>query len=136
MSSQARGATLRRGWTPEASGRRLASAPAELRRDVPDDAFQQVRVVVDAELVRDRQQQCVRSGDRLVPGEILDELVDLPGVRLAESGCAAIDEPDLVGTPRLRAEVRMVGAVDDREDAAADRYPRLALVAGFLPCVP
>ena len=72
------------------------SAPAQLRRDVPDDAVQQVRVVVDAELVRDRQQQRVRGGDRLVPGELLDELVGLPGVRLAESGQPAVDEADLV----------------------------------------
>ena len=85
-----------------------ASAPAQLRRDVPDDAVQQVRVVVDAELVRDRQQQRVRGGDRLVLGELLDELVGLPGIRLAEPGRAAVDEADLVLAARLRAEVRAV----------------------------
>src|SRR5664279_4517829 len=98
---------VRRPAAPSAS----ASAPAKLRCDVPEDAVQQVRVVVDAELVRDGQQQCVRGGDRLVAGELLDELLGLPCVRLAESGCAAVDVPDLVLTARLCAEVRAVGAV-------------------------
>ena len=52
--------------------------------------------VVDTELVGDRQQQGVRSGDRLVLGQLLDELVGLRGVGLAEAGLAAVDESDLV----------------------------------------
>src|SRR5450631_109651 len=78
------------------SPRRASSTPAELRRDVAHERIEDVRAVVDTELVGDRQQQGVRGGDRLVLGELLDQLLRFPGVRLAEACLAAVEEADLV----------------------------------------
>src|SRR6185295_17282199 len=94
------------------TGWRQRSAPAKVRREVPKHTVDQVRVVVDAELVRNGEEQCVRGRDRLVPGEILDELVRLPGVGLAEPRSAAVQISDLVLTVGL-AEVCAVEVVDD-----------------------
>ena len=47
-------------------------------------ALDDVGVVVDAELVRDGEQQGVGRGDRLVLGQLLDQLVGLGGVRPPE----------------------------------------------------
>ena len=55
-------------------------APAEPRRHVLQDALDRVGVVLDAELVRDREQQRVGRLDRRVPCELLDEDVRLRGV--------------------------------------------------------
>ena len=80
--------------------------------------------VVHTELIGDSQQQSVGGGDRLILGQLLDELLGLPGVSLAEARLAAIDEPDLVLRFVFPAEVGAVEVVDDREDAAADRDTR------------
>ena len=60
--------------------------PAKLRREVAQHTLDDVRVVVDAELIRDGQKQRVGGRDRLVVGKFLNEPVRLPGVRLAEPG--------------------------------------------------
>jgi hypothetical protein len=54
--------------------------PAQLGGNEPEDAFDGVGVVFDAELVRDREQQGVGSLDRRVAGELLDEDVGFRGV--------------------------------------------------------
>ena len=100
------------------------------------DAVEEVGVVVDAELVGDGEQQGVGGGDRFVVGEFLDQLLGLSGVGFAEPGGAAVEVPDLVLAVAGRAEVGPVQVGDDREDAAADRDPRPALVAGGLPRLP
>ena len=46
--------------------------PAELWSDVLQDALDDVRVVLHAQLVRNRQEQRVRRGDGLILGELLD----------------------------------------------------------------
>ena len=61
-----------------------------------DQVFQQVRVVVDTELVRDGDQHGVGCGDRLVLGEVRHELVGFTGVGLAEPGDTTVDVPHLV----------------------------------------
>ena len=92
-------------------------------------------VVVDAELVGDGQQQGVGRGDRLVLAEVLDQLVGLAGVRLAEARAAAVEVADLVPAAGLAAELGTVQVAEDGEDAPADGDPRLTLVAGGLPGV-
>ena len=74
----------------------MRSVPPERGGDVAQQAVEQVRVVVDAELVREGDEQGVRGGDRLVLGQLLDEPVGLAGIRLAEAGDAAVDVADLV----------------------------------------
>ena len=69
----------------------------------------------------------------LVVGELLDELLRFAGVRLAEPGRPAVEVADLVLAAGVVAEVRAVLVGDHGEDAAADRHPRLAGVAGFFP---
>src|SRR5207253_1583294 len=116
-------------WPAEAPG----SAPAELRRDVPQDAVEDVRVVVDAELVRHGEQQGVRGRHGLVLGQLLDQLVRLAGVGLPEAGDAPVDVADLVTAGRVVAEVRAVEVAHEREDAPAHGHARLARVAGRGP---
>ena len=82
------------------------SAPAKLRRDVAQYRVEDVGAVVDTELIRDRQQQSVGGGNRLILGQLLDELLGLPGVCLAEARLAAINEPDLVLGVAFRSDER------------------------------
>jgi hypothetical protein len=93
-----------------------------------------VGVVLDAELVRDRQQERVRGLDRGVLGELLDEHIGLRRVRTPEDRFGLrVEVADLVRLLAAAAEIRPVAVVDQREDAATDRYARLALVPGGFP---
>jgi hypothetical protein len=74
----------------------LTASPAQSRRDEALDPVEQVRVVVDAKPVRNRQEQSVSSRDRLVLGKIGDQPVPLAGVRLAEPGSAPVKPADVV----------------------------------------
>ena len=60
------------------------SAPAEGRGHLGQDRLEHMGVVLDPELVRDRQEQGVRLGDRLVLGERVHQLVGLIGVGATE----------------------------------------------------
>src|SRR5690349_7980180 len=74
-----------------------ALPPAELRRDVLQDALHGVGVVLHAELVWDREQQRVGRLDRRVLGELLDEDVGLRSVGPAEDRLRLrVDPADLV----------------------------------------
>ena len=98
------------------------------------DGLDDVRVVLDPELVGDGQQQGVGGGDGLVLLELLDELVRLGRVASAEDRLGArVDVPDLVLVGAAAAEVGPVAVVGEREDGPADRDPGLAVVARFLP---
>ena len=67
-------------------------------------------------------------------GELLDEDVGLRGVGAPEDRLRlGVDVADLVRLLVAAPEVRPVPIVDQREDAAAHRDPRLALVAGRRP---
>ncbi len=91
-------------------------------------------VVLDAKLVRDRQQERVRRLDRRVRGELLDKDVGLRGVRTPEDRLGlCVDVADLVRLLVAAPEVRSVAVVDQREDAATDRHPWLALVPSRSP---
>src|SRR4029078_2590630 len=68
-----------------------ASSPAEPGRDVLEDRLDDVGVVVDAELVRHRQQHSIGFRDRLVALELRNELIRFVGITAAENralGCA------------------------------------------------
>ena len=104
------------------------SAPAEGGRDVPQDGLEDVGVVVDAELVGDREEQRVRLRDRLVGLELGDQSVGLGGVGPAEHGAHVVDDADLIAA-RATAEIGPVPVVDEREDGARDRDARLAPMA-------
>jgi hypothetical protein len=111
------------------------SAPAKLRSEVAQHTVEDVRVVVDAELVRDSQQYCVCGRDRLVLGEFLHKLIRFPGVRLSESGGSAIEVTDLVLATGRATKIRPVQVADDGKNASADRDPRLTFVTGGRPSV-
>ena len=85
-----------------------ALTPPEIGCEVPEHALDEVGVVVDPELVRDGEQQGVRGRDSLVLGEVLDQLVGLAGVRLAEPGDSAVEVADLVLAAGLAPEVGAV----------------------------
>jgi hypothetical protein len=111
-----------------------AEPPAELRRDVPQDALDGVGVVVDAELVRNGEQDRVGRGDGRVRRQLPDENLGLGGVGAAEDRSRVlVDVADLVVLLLAPAEVGAVAVVDDGEDAAAHRDSRLARVTGLSP---
>src|SRR5450755_2748933 len=71
--------------------------PAKIRCYELENALDRVGVVLDAELVRDSQQQRVGGLDRRVPGELLHEDVGFCGVRTSEDRLRLrIDVADLV----------------------------------------
>src|SRR5690606_28544621 len=110
------------------------SAPAESRGDMGQDRFDDMGVVIDAELVRNGEQKRVGLGDGFVSPQFLDKLVRLGGVAPSEDRPRIlVDEADLVGAFVASAEIHAVTVVDQREDTAAHRYARLAFVAGGLP---
>src|SRR4051812_12281444 len=91
-------------------------------------------VVGDAQLVGDGQEQGVRFGNGFIRPELLDQRIRLGCVAAAEDRPGPlVDESDLVLPVTLVSEIGAVAVVDQREDAAADRDPRLARMAGFLP---
>src|SRR5690349_16105346 len=100
------------------------SAPAELRRDVLEDALERVRVVFDSELVRHRQQQRVGRRDGLVRRELLHERAGLGRVRAAEDRAGGgVDVTALLlllaaAPPAVRALVLVV----ERGDTPARRH--------------
>src|SRR5690606_8468599 len=76
------------GWRP--------SAPPQGGGEMGQHRLQHVGVVVDAELVRDGDEQRVGGGDRLVLGKLLDQPVRLAGVALAEARPTTLQVADLV----------------------------------------
>ena len=76
-----------------------ASSPSKFWRDVLEDALDDVRVVLHAQLVRHRQEQRVGGGDSFVFGELFDERLGFRCVRAAEDGaCVGVDVADLILT--------------------------------------
>src|SRR3954452_14510108 len=106
---------------------RPVSPPAEAWRDVAEQGLDEVGVVVDAELVGDREQEGVGRGDGLVLRELLDQRLRLTGVGLAEPRCAAFEVAHLVLAAGLLTEVGAVEVADQWKDAPTDRDPRLAV---------
>ncbi len=99
-----------------------------------EDRLDDVGVVVDTKLIRDGQEQCVSLCDSFVFRELLDEEVRLGGVAAAENGAPVVaEEADAVFVLAVAPEIGAVAIVHQREDAAADRHPRLALMTGGLP---
>ena len=85
------------------------SAPAELRGDKREDAPDGVGVVVDAQLVRDGQEQRVGGGDGLVLGELFDQHIGLGGVRAAENRAGVrVDVADPLTTYGFSADCQLV----------------------------
>ncbi len=110
------------------------SPPAKRGRDVSQDGFDHVGVVGDAELIGHGQQQGVGLGDGFVRLELFDQCIRLGGVAAAEDRPRPlVDEPDLVLALAFMSEIGAIAIVDQREDAAADRNPWLARMAGLLP---
>jgi len=74
-----------------------ASTPAERRSHVGQDRLGDVRVVGDAKLVGDRQEQSVGLRDGLVCLELFDKNVWLGGIAATEDrACLFVDKADLV----------------------------------------
>jgi hypothetical protein len=94
------------------------------------DRLDDMRIVGDAQLVGDRQQQRIGFRDRLVLLELLDEDVRLGRIAPTEDGSRLlVDEADLIFFPAAMAEIGAIAIVDQCKDAAADRDARLACVA-------
>jgi hypothetical protein len=93
-----------------------------------------VSVVVDAELIRDGQEQCVSRCDGLVFRELLDEDVRLGSVAAAKNSSGVVtEEADSVLLLVPAPEIGTVAVVHEGKDDAADRHPRLARMTGRSP---
>src|SRR3984957_11871262 len=110
-------------------------APPQGGSDVGQDRFDHMRVVSNAQLVGDGQQQRVGLGDRLVFPELLDQYIRLGSIAAAEDRASPfVDESDLVIILAPAPEIGAIAIIHQREDAAADRGPWLASMACLLPC--
>src|SRR5690606_17587117 len=65
---------------------RWASSPAEGGSDILQDRLDDMRIVVDAELIGDGEQQCVGFCDGFVRLKLLDQLIRLVRIAAAEDG--------------------------------------------------
>ena len=84
-----------------------SSAPAQGGSDVGQNRLDDMRVVGDAQLVGDGQQQRVGLGDGLVLLELLDQDIRLGGIAAAEDRPGLlVDEADLVLILAARARNR------------------------------
>ena len=113
---------------------RTGGHPAESRGDVLREGFEDVQVIVDAELARYREHEGIGGLDGRIGFELLDQLVRFTRVGAAESRTRVVDDPDLVAPPgTASSEVEVVEVGGDREDAAADGHSRRPLVSGLVP---
>src|ERR1700683_1888401 len=89
------------------------SAPTERWRDVGQDRFRDMRVVIHTELVGDSQQQCVGRGDCLVLPELLDKHVRFRGIAPTEDRpIPFVDETKLVLVVTAVSEISTVPFID------------------------
>src|SRR3569833_1409284 len=103
--------TIARRWFLPSS----TSAPPQRGRNMSQEGFEQVRVVVYAELVGDSQEQRVGLGDRFIRPELLDENLRFGGIAAAEDRAGArIDESDLVLAAALASKVGAVAIIHQR----------------------
>src|SRR5262249_53443253 len=113
------------------------SAPTKARGDVVQDRVDDVRVVVDPELIGDRQQYRVGRTDGFVSLELIDEDVRLGSVAATKDGpLATAEKSDLVLAIIPAAEIGAVALVHQGENTAAHGYTRLARMPGRLPRLP
>jgi hypothetical protein len=99
-----------------------------------EDRLNDVSVIVDTELIRDGQEQCISLCDGFVFRKLLKQDVGLSGVATAKNGsCVVAKEADRVLVLVPAPEIDTVPVVHECKDATADRHPRLALMTGRLP---
>src|SRR5277367_1283837 len=96
-------------------------APPQGGSDVGQNRFDHMRVIGNAQLVWDGQQQSVGLGDSFVLPELLDEYMRLGGIATAEDRPRPfVDESDLVIIFAPAPEIGTVTIIHQCEDAAAD----------------
>ena len=96
-----------------------------------EQRFDHMRVVGDAQLVGDGDKQRVGRRDSVVFPELLDQGIRLGRIATAEDRPSSlVDESDLVFFFTPGSEIASVAIVRQCNDAATDRDPRLASVAG------
>src|ERR1700761_338931 len=100
---------MRARWPRPAAS---SSPPAEGRRDVGQNPFDDVRIVGHAQLIGYGQEQRISLGDGLVLPELFDEHIRFGGIAAAEDRARVlVDEPDLVRTLALVAEIGAIAVV-------------------------
>src|SRR5215475_9189984 len=115
-------------------GYAILLAPSHGGCDLCQNCFDDMRIVGNAQLVRDGQQQRVGLRDGLILLELFDQGIRLGGVATAEDRARVrVDESDLVITVTCAPEISVIAIVDQCKNAAADRDARLAFVGGLLP---
>jgi hypothetical protein len=90
----------------------VVSAPAERGGDVLQDRLDDVRVVIDAELVGDGQEQRVGLRDGLVLRQFFNEDIRLGGITATEDrACLLVYKADMVLLLSPTAEVCAIAIV-------------------------
>ncbi len=83
--------------------------------------FNDMRIVSDAQLVRDRQEEGVGLRDSFVLFQLLDENVRLGGIASTEDRPGLlVNEADLVPLLVSASEVGAIAIIYERKDAPAD----------------
>src|SRR5260370_12089261 len=96
-------------------------APPQGGSDVGQNRFDHMRVVGNAQLVGDGQQQRVGLGDSFVFPELLDEYMRLGGIAAAKDRPSPlVDESDLVINFAPAPKIRALTIVHQYGDASAD----------------
>ena len=98
-----------------------------------EDRLDDMRVVIDTELVRDGQEQRVSVSDRLVFPELLDEYVRFGCIAPTEMARVFSEVADGVLAFLPASEIRTISVGDEREDATTDRHPRFARMPRCFP---
>ena len=98
------------------------------------NCLQNMHVVGNTQLVRDRQQKCIGFGDRVVFSELFNEHVRLGGIATAKNCTRIINVADLILFLRAASEIEAIAIIGQREDAAANRDARCSGMASVFPC--
>src|SRR5215471_15158984 len=96
--------------------------PAERRRHVPYDRLEQPRVVLDTELVGNREQHGVGSRHGGVLRDLLGDHIGLTRVGATEARERSVEPADLI-LVGVAPEEPSVEVGRDRDHAPADRHP-------------
>ena len=113
--------------------RRIGSTPAQARGDEGQDRFNDMRVIIDAKLIRDGQQQRVGLSDRLVLPELLDQHVGFGGIIPAEDRLGPLAEkPDAIPSFAIASEVSAIPSLTSAKMLRLTDT-RLVRMAGLFP---
>jgi hypothetical protein len=105
-------------------------APTQSRGD-GENCLQHRRIVNNAKLVWEGQQECVCLHDGLILLELLDQHIRLRRIGPAKDPSGAINIAEMISVLLLTTEIGTIAVVYERKDAAADGNTRSPGMTGL-----